>query len=818
VDGNTITAVTPPGMSEGPVSVDVEILSSYVSLTNGYTYREPSISSIVPASGSIDGGTFVTITGNYFTNDATVAVNGTPAENVNVVDSQTITAITPASSTPGPVAVEVSVGQGVGYASGNYTYLEPSIVSVTPQSGPESGGTEVTITGTLFSPLATVEFDYNSASSVTFIDSNTLVVTTPGGTGTVDVTVTTSNSQSLLSQAFTYTAIPPPQIGAISPQSGDSNGGMPITITGTDFQTGLTASLGNAPITNIVVVDSTTITGNIPALPPGTYSLTVTNPDGQFSTLANAYNVTQAPVGFPAGDLAPRGNPDGQINVADFLLLQRIVIGYETPTSYEELVGDVAPLNNPDGQLNAGDLVVLMRAVMGEITLPPVFDNSPPQISILAPTNGNTIAQTSVAVIGALDELATVLVNGINLGLVTSFNSTVALHQGANAITVTATDASGNTATATLDVTADSRAPVSPNLSKLTVSDPVAGQVSFTGPAGSVEPETTVRLTNTATNATVTVVADGAGAFAQQFSASAGDVIQIALVDAAGNTSEPVAYTVGAQVQIVSPTQNAAIGGSAVGVSGIYSGGSGSGITVNTVPACVFANTFYINNLPQQTGSNTLTAILTEPTGSTDQHSIQVTNSGTPVPTLGANNDCGVAPLVVNFDIGTAGVNVQQIDIDFDGNGVPDLSTTDINAALSHTYTSPGVYPATAWILDDQGSEHVVRLNIVAQNEAAQNDLFQQIWTNFSTALAAGDAATALQSVGIQSRGLYTPVLQALAANLPEIAGDLSGIRKIQIGEDTAEYAVLTVVDGQVKTFVITFTKDADGIWRIASM
>ncbi len=50
------------------------------------------------------------------------------------------------------------------------------------------------------------------------------------------------------------------------------------------------------------------------------------------------------------------------------------------------------------------------------------------------------------------------------------------------------------------------------------------------------------------------------------------------------------------------------------------------------------------------------------------------------------------------------------------------------------------------------------------------------------------------------------------------IAGDLSGIRKIQISETTAEYAVLTVVDGQVKTFVITFTKDSDGIWRILSM
>ena len=44
-----------------------------------------------------------------------------------------------------------------------------------------------------------------------------------------------------------------------------------------------------------------------------------------------------------AGDLAPRGAANSELNVADVLILQRAVMGAITPTADENLVGDVAP-------------------------------------------------------------------------------------------------------------------------------------------------------------------------------------------------------------------------------------------------------------------------------------------------------------------------------------------------------------------------------------------------------------------------------------------------------------------------------------------
>ena len=55
----------------------------------------------------------------------------------------------------------------------------PSVLSITPDSGPASGGTPVTITGTSFANQATVSLSGSMATSVDVEDSNTITATTP---------------------------------------------------------------------------------------------------------------------------------------------------------------------------------------------------------------------------------------------------------------------------------------------------------------------------------------------------------------------------------------------------------------------------------------------------------------------------------------------------------------------------------------------------------------------------------------------------------------------------------------------------------------
>jgi CSLREA domain-containing protein len=82
----------------------------------------------------------------------------------------------------------------------------PTVLSIVPNSGPATGGTTVTISGSNFtSGSTTVQFGSTSATSVTVNSSTSLTATSPAGApGTVNVTVTTAAGTTTLSAAFTY--------------------------------------------------------------------------------------------------------------------------------------------------------------------------------------------------------------------------------------------------------------------------------------------------------------------------------------------------------------------------------------------------------------------------------------------------------------------------------------------------------------------------------------------------------------------------------------------------------------------------------------
>ena len=75
-------------------------------------------------------------------------------------------------------------------------------------------------------------------------------------------------------QWFTYLA--PPTVSSVSPNSGSTLGGTAVTITGTNFAAGATATFGGTAATNVVVVNSTTITATTPAGSAGAVTVMVT--------------------------------------------------------------------------------------------------------------------------------------------------------------------------------------------------------------------------------------------------------------------------------------------------------------------------------------------------------------------------------------------------------------------------------------------------------------------------------------------------------------------------------------------------------------
>jgi hypothetical protein len=124
---------------------------------------------------------------------------------------------------------------------------------------------------------------------VTVVNSSQITATLPIRPGGVtDVIVSNSDQLTgILRGGFTFASNP--VVCSITPNSGTSAGGTPITITGGNFQAPATVSLGGTLATSVNVVGPTTITAVTAPRAGGTVNVVVTIPGPYSGTLANGF-------------------------------------------------------------------------------------------------------------------------------------------------------------------------------------------------------------------------------------------------------------------------------------------------------------------------------------------------------------------------------------------------------------------------------------------------------------------------------------------------------------------------------------------------
>jgi phosphatidylinositol-3-phosphatase len=90
---------------------------------------------------------------------------------------------------------------------------------------------------------------------------------------------------------------PFPGVTSVTPGCGNSSGGTSITVTGSNFVNGATVTIGGVAATNVVFVNSTTLTAITPVGTVGAKTIVVTNPDTQTAALSNSLTYV-IPVSF----------------------------------------------------------------------------------------------------------------------------------------------------------------------------------------------------------------------------------------------------------------------------------------------------------------------------------------------------------------------------------------------------------------------------------------------------------------------------------------------------------------------------------------
>ena len=157
----------------------------------------------------------------------------------------------------------------------------PTVTKIKPTSGPVAGGTAVTISGTNLAGTTAVKFGtVNAASFTTAIVKGVTVVTAvspPESPSKVHVTVTTPGGTSATGTKDQFKFVP--TVTGQAPNSGSKAGGTSVTVTGSGFALGTTATtfkFGTTAAPAVNCTSSTTCTMKAPGHAVGKVDVKVT--------------------------------------------------------------------------------------------------------------------------------------------------------------------------------------------------------------------------------------------------------------------------------------------------------------------------------------------------------------------------------------------------------------------------------------------------------------------------------------------------------------------------------------------------------------
>jgi hypothetical protein len=241
------------GRAQGPETVVITLDSgsgfkvgaAFSTTVTILAHHTPVISGVFPQSGTSLGDDLIEISGDNFNDDTLVKFGGIPATEIDALTPQLIVCRSPASTAG---LVDVSIQQDIFSSTLIKSYLyvpPPAAKKILPRSGPTSGGTAVTITGTNFSADAEVEIDGEPCSNIVVVNATTITcVTPPGIAGPQSVDVFISGIPAVLLQGFTYSAAAPV---ITSPLTATASKGAPFSYTITANHSPVTFSASNLP-------------------------------------------------------------------------------------------------------------------------------------------------------------------------------------------------------------------------------------------------------------------------------------------------------------------------------------------------------------------------------------------------------------------------------------------------------------------------------------------------------------------------------------------------------------------------------------------
>ncbi|MBT0768317.1 IPT/TIG domain-containing protein [Kineosporia sp. J2-2] len=579
-----ITVQVPSGVTAG--TRNVTVVSSYgTSNAQTYTYAAlPVLTSLTPGTGTIAGGTTVTLTGTGFTGATDVRFGTTSAPGPITVSGPTSITVTTPAHAAGTVPVTVTGPGGTSVTvpvAGDFTFVaQPVVTAVSPAAGPTTGGTSVTVTGSGFltaSGAAAVKFGGTDATSYTVVGDTTITAVTPAhGAGAADVTVTTADGgTSAAGTVFTYLGAP--AVTGLSPSSGSVTGNNTVTVTGAGFTPGSTVAFGAIPATVVAVNGTTGITVTAPA-GTGTVDVRVTTAGGVSpNTGADDYTYVGTPVVSGLSPIAGDAGGGEQVSItgSGFIGVTGVDFGGTAATTVDRRSDTLIVATTPAHA--AGAVNVHVTTTLGGTSADAPANRytfvAGPAVTGIAPSSGSTAGGTLVTVSGSGFTGAT----GVRFGNLAAGSPTVV---NDNQITAVAPAGAAGTVHVTVTGVYATSPAVSADQFTYLAGPTVTGVAPDSGPAGGA---TLVTISGTGFTAGSTVAFGANAGTGVQFvsdtqlrvtsPAGGAGVVDVAVTTPGGTsdvsgTRDDFRYVGTPTVTSVAPVSGAVAGGDTVVVTG----------------------------------------------------------------------------------------------------------------------------------------------------------------------------------------------------------------------------------------------------------
>lgn len=266
-------------------------------------------------------------------------------------------------------------------------------------------------------------------------------------------------------------------------------------------------------------------------------------------------------------------------------------------------------------------------------------------------------------------------------------------------------------------------------------------------------------------------------------------------------------------------------------LSGTFSGPPGTGVGAKGRPALRSGNRWLIPNVPLDGGPEVLTVTATTLAGATTTQSLTLIrdDSVDASARLSVDTTSRFAPGTVRFRLVVApSLVVTRLRLDFDGDGIADLDSSNPAAPLSYRYRQPGLYRVAATIDLQPGSPGTPPNTITRETQVlvqllaeTREDVCAAFGT-MRTRLTANDVSGALLALHPRLRPTFQALWTDLGSGLPAVAAQLGTIVDGTIGtEGFAEYLIVRPISGQpqqYRGYRVHFDLGSDGVWRIGSM